>query len=104
MDLLPIFAMLFVLILVGMIVGSIMMFPIMRRLGALLEQRLQNRLPDDVLVRELRNLASAIHSVQHQVGQLAERQARLESQSLDSDRLRLPVGSRNESLAPPSRS
>ena len=93
MDLIPIFAMLFVLILVGMIVGSIMMFPIMRRLGALLEQRLQNRLPDDVLVRELRNVASAIHSLQHQVGQLSERQANIEARLPERDSLRLPVGS-----------
>jgi len=96
MDLLPIFAMLFVLILVGMIVGSILVFPIMRRLGALIEQRLQNRLPDDVLVRELRNLASTIHSLQHQVGQLNERQAQIEARLPDRDTLRLPVGSGKE--------
>jgi hypothetical protein len=96
MDLLPIFAMLFVLILVGMIVGSILVFPIMRRLGALLEQRLQNRLPDDVLVRELRNLASTIHSLQHQVGQLSERQAHIEALLPDRDALRLPVGTGKE--------
>jgi hypothetical protein len=96
MDLLPIAAMLFVLILVGMILGSILLYPIIRRLGTLLEQRLQNRLPDDVMVRELRNLASAIHSVQHQVGQLSERQAHIEALLPDRDALRLPVGSGKE--------
>ena len=96
MDLLPIAAMLFVLILVGMILGSILLYPIIRRLGALLEQRLQNRLPDDVMVRELRNLASAIHSVQHQVGQLSERQAHIEALLPDRDALRLPVASGKE--------
>jgi hypothetical protein len=92
MDLIPIAAMLFVIILVGMVMGTILLFPIVRRLGALLEQRLQNRLPDDVMVRELRNLASAIHSVQHQVGQLSERQANIEARLPDRDALRLPVG------------
>ena len=96
MDLIPIFAMLFVIILVGMVMGTILLFPIVRRLGALLEQRLQNRLPDDVMVRELRNLASAIHSVQHQVGQLSERQANIEARLPDRDTLRLPVGSGKE--------
>jgi len=96
MDLLPIISMLFVLILVGMILGSILLYPIIRRLGALLEQRLQNRLPDDVMVRELRNLASAIHSVQHQVGQLSERQAHIEALLPDRDALRLPVASGKE--------
>ena len=96
MDLIPIFAMLFVIILVGMVMGTILLFPIVRRLGALLEQRLQNRLPDDVMVRELRNLASASHSVQHQVGQLSERQANIEARLPDRDTLRLPVGSGKE--------
>src|ERR1044072_707650 len=97
MDLIPIAAMLFVIILVAMVMGTILLFPIVRRLGALLEQRLQNRLPDDVMVRELRNLASAIHSVQHQVGQLSERQATIESRLPDRDGpLRLPVGSGKE--------
>jgi hypothetical protein len=93
MDLIPIAAMLFVIILAGMGFGTILLFPITRRLGTLLEQRLQNRLPDDVMVRELRNLASAIHSVQHQVGQLSERQAHIEALLPDRDAMRLPVGS-----------
>jgi hypothetical protein len=96
MDLIPIAAMLFVIILVAMVMGTILLFPIIRRLGALLEQRLQNRLPDDVMVRELRNLASAIHSVQHQMGQLSERQANIEARLPDRDALRLPVGSGKE--------
>ena len=100
MDYIPVFAMLFVLILAAMILGSILLFPIIRRLGMLLEQRLQNRLPDDVMVRELRNLASAIHSVQHQVGavqnqvgQLSERQAQMEARLPDREALQLPVAS-----------
>ena len=96
MDLIPIFAMLFVIILVAMVTGTILLYPIVGRLGKLLEQRLQNRLPDDVMVRELRNLASAIHSVQHQVGQLSERQANIEARLPDRDSLRLPVGTGKE--------
>jgi len=84
---------LFVIILVAMVMGTILLYPIVTRLGKLLEQRLQNRLPDDVMVRELRNLASAIHSVQHQVGQLSERQANIEARLPERDSLRLPVGS-----------
>lgn len=96
MDLIPIAAMLFVIILVAMVTGTILLYPIVGRLGKLLEQRLQNRLPDDVMVRELRNLASAIHSVQHLVGQLSERQANIEARLPDRDSLRLPVGTGKE--------
>ena len=96
MDLIPIAAMLFVIILVAMVTGTILLYPIVGRLGKLLEQRLQNRLPDDVMVRELRNLASAIHSVQHQVGQLSERQANIEARLPDRDSLRLPIGTGKE--------
>ena len=96
MDLIPIAAMLFVIILVAMVTGTILLYPIVGRLGKLLEQRLQNRLPDDVMVRELRNLASAIHSVQHQVGQLSERQANIEARLPYRDSLRLPVGTGKE--------
>ena len=96
MDLIPIAAMLFVIILVAMVTGTILLYPIVGRLGKLLEQRLQNRLPDDVMVRELCNLASAIHSVQHLVGQLSERQANIEARLPDRDSLRLPVGTGKE--------
>ena len=92
MDLIPIAAMLMVLGLVGMVLGSILMFPLSRRLAALLEQKLQNRLPDDVMVRELRNVGAALQVMQHQLAQLAERQARIESQLPDAQHLRLPVG------------
>ena len=93
MDLNDIAAFIFVLLLVGMFFGTILVFPIMRKLAALLEQKLQNRLPEDVLVKELRNLGAGLQLIQHQVSQLAERQARIEAQLPDADRLKLPVGS-----------
>jgi hypothetical protein len=89
-DLLPF---LFVLTLVGMVFGFILMFPIMRQLAKLLEQRVQNRIPDDLLVEELRNVGATLQVMQHQLAQLSERQARIESQLPDADHLRLPVGS-----------
>jgi len=92
MNLNDVAAFIFVLILVGMFLGTILFFPIMRKLAALLEQKLQNRLPDDVLVKELRNVGAALQTLHRQVAQLSERQARIEAQLPDAERLRLPVG------------
>ena len=96
MDINTLAAFVFVLMLVGMFFGTILVFPIMRKVAALLEQRLQNRLPDDVMVKELRNVGAALQVMQHQIAQLAERQARIEAQLPDADRLKLPVGSGRE--------
>jgi hypothetical protein len=93
MDLTVFASFLFVLMLAGMGLGTILLFPIMRRLGAVLEQRLQNRPLDDALVTELRSLGESIQAVQHQLAQLSERQARLGSEVPEADHLRLPVGS-----------
>jgi Tfp pilus assembly protein PilO len=93
MDLNDIAGYVFVLLLVSIVFGSILVFPIMRKLAALMEQKLQNRLPDDVMVRELRNVGAALQTMQHQIAQLSERQARIEAQLPDADRLKLPVGS-----------
>ena len=96
MDFIPFAAMLFVLILVGMVLGSILMFPIMRKVAALLEQKLQHRLPDDVMVRELRNVGQALQVMQQQIAQLSDRQTRIETRLQNADRLELPVGSRRD--------
>lgn len=96
MDLNDIAAFIFVLLLVGMFFGTILVFPIMRKLAALLEQKLQNRLPDDVMVKELRNVGAALQVMQHQMAQLAERQSRIEARLPDADHLKLPVGSGRE--------
>jgi len=93
MDLNDIAGYVFVLLLVSIVFGSILVFPIMRKLAALMEQKLQNRLPDDVMVRELRNVGAALQAMQHQIAQLSERQARIEAQLPEADRLKLPVGS-----------
>ena len=97
MDINQIASFVFVLMLVSIVFGSILVFPIMRKLAALLEQKLQNRLPDDVLVRELRNVGASLQMLQHQVAQLSERQAHVESLLPDRDALRLPVGSGKDS-------
>jgi hypothetical protein len=74
MDLTPLAGMVFTLILMMMIGGFILLFPLSRRLGALLESRIQEKKqvvsPDPDLAR----LTEVVHSLQNQVQSLIERQ------------------------------
>jgi hypothetical protein len=78
--------MIFVLILVVLVGGGILLYPLSRRLGALLESRIENEMqPGGSELGELRELVAALAE---QVERLSDRQAFteqvLESRSRDS--------------------
>jgi hypothetical protein len=90
MDPMPIVSMLFTLVLAAMVGGFILLFPISRRLGAYLEQRLEGRLGGDGSAAERRELESAVRSLQREIERLSERQAFTEALLSDRDPLLLP--------------
>jgi hypothetical protein len=73
MDIVPLAGMLFTLLLFGMIGGFILLFPIARRLGAYLEQRIGEGKPDRGSP-DLRRLESSVRSLQEEVARLSDRQ------------------------------
>ena len=78
--------MIFALILVALVGGGILLYPLSRRLGQLLESRIENELqPSESELRELRELVASLAG---QVERLSDRQAFteqvLESRSQDS--------------------
>ena len=82
--------MLFALILVAMIGGFILLLPISRRLGALLEQKLAGKLDaDDRSLGELRRLEATVRALQEEVERVGERQAFTESLLSERDPLLL---------------
>lgn len=96
MDILPLAGMLFSLLVVLIIAGSILTFPIMRRLGKLLEMRIEERRQDGPQAgrlesAELDALREIVEGLQTDVDRLAERQAFAE---------RLLERGREESKAP----
>ena len=76
--------MIFSLLSLVIIGGIILMYPLTRRLGQLLEQRLEERKAGGAVVgqgvdpAELRELRSALRSVEGEVARLGERQQFLE--------------------------
>lgn len=63
------------LLLVAMIGGFILLFPLSRRLGALLEEKvLQSKRPPVPQTEELRALHDQVHDLQNEVRRLSERQ------------------------------
>ena len=66
--------MVFTLILVGMVGGFILVRPITRRLGALLEQRLNSQ-ASSLSPADVRKLREAVESLRAELDQLSERQA-----------------------------
>jgi hypothetical protein len=99
MDMLPIAGMLFSLLLVGMIAGFILLFPISRRMGALLEQKVKGKLDDDRALEEVKRLEATVRSLQDEVERLVERQAFTDS--LLSEREPLLLRDRSETDAKP---
>lgn len=67
--------MLFTLIILAMIGGFILLLPITRRLGAILEQRLNSRATTDIAPAEARQLEATIQALRADLEQLSERQA-----------------------------
>jgi hypothetical protein len=75
-----------------MVGGFILLFPITRRLGALLEQRLQGRPTDEKSIAELRQLESTVRALQQEIEQLSERQVFTESLLSERQQVQLPKG------------
>lgn len=90
MDPMAIAGMLFTLVLAAMVGGFILLFPVTRRLGAFLEQRLRGRLGEEAPAAEVRRLESAVRSLQQEFDRLSERQAFTESLLSERDPLLLP--------------
>ena len=101
MEIVPIAGMLFSLLLVGMIAGFILLFPISRRMGALLEQKVKGKLDDDRALEEVRRLEATVRTLQEEVERLVDRQAFTDS--LLSEREPMLLRDRNETgEKPPS--
>ena len=99
MDMLPIAGMLFSLLFFGMIAGFILLFPISRRMGALLEQKVKGKLDDDRALEEVKRLEATVRSLQEEVERLVDRQAFTDS--LLSEREPLLLRDRGETDAKP---
>lgn len=75
MDLIPIAGMLFSLLMVLVIGGLILLFPISRRLGKFLELRIDERMEWDTLPKEAMNeLMTVVEELQSEVQRLRDRQ------------------------------
>ena len=95
MDLDVVAGMFFTLVLVAMVGGFFLLLPISRRLGTILEQRLNERSASDAVPEQVRQLRAAVQSLRAEVERLAERQEFTDA-LLASDRT-LHVGRTEES-------
>lgn len=75
MDIVPLAGMLFALLVVLIIAGTILMLPVMRRLGRLLETKSEEQRRAALPAKELAGLQEAIEGLEAEVSRLAERQA-----------------------------
>ena len=85
----PLAGMLFTLILVGMVGGFIILLPITRRLGAILERRLNDK-PDNTSAEQIRQLQAAVLSLRADLEQLSEQQQFTEAMLAERRPRRLP--------------
>jgi hypothetical protein len=73
MDLIPLAGMIFTLIMLIIVGGFILLFPLSRRLGLLLESRIAEKKPM-ASEPEIARLRESVQALQDQVGSLIERQ------------------------------
>jgi hypothetical protein len=90
MDPMALGGMLFTLILVAMIGGFILLLPITRRLGAILEQRLSADAAAGLPAERVRRLESAVQALTDELERLAERQEFTEALLSERRPLTLP--------------
>lgn len=90
LDPVVVLGMLFSLIVLAMVGGFILLFPITRRLGAILEQRLNEKRPTSISSNQVRELEAAIQALRTDVDHLVERQEFAESLLQERNSLRLP--------------
>jgi hypothetical protein len=88
--------MLFSLIVIAMVAGFILLLPITRRLGPLLEQRLNEKGGTAASENRIRQLEAAIQALRADVEQLTERQEFAESLLEERKTARLPSEQRTE--------
>lgn len=89
-DIIPLAGMLFSLLVVLVIGAMILLFPLSKRLGQLLEMRLeQQRSGDAVPKQELEELRRIVESLQSEMSLLSERQQFMERLLESGDRPRL---------------
>jgi hypothetical protein len=82
----------FTLILTALVGGFIMLYPVSRRLGQLLESKLQNKNgPPALTPAEIEALQQALNSLQGDVHRIAERQDFLEKLLSSEKRVPLPL-------------
>ena len=75
MDSVAIAGMIFSLLAIMMIGGFILLFPLSRRLGAVLEQRLREKDSAEASAEQIEELRRAVRSLEAEVRALSERQA-----------------------------
>ena len=89
-DIIPIAGMIFSLLMVLLIGGFILLVPLSKRLGQLLEMRLQQQRSGDVLpADQLEDLRRMVESIQSEVALLSERQQFTERLLERGDRTRV---------------
>jgi cell division protein FtsB len=89
MDPLALAGMVFTLLVILMIGGFILLFPVSRRLGKVLERWLEEKRPGGK-EPEIAQLRAAVQALEREVRSLSERQDFVESLSLGDDRPALP--------------
>lgn len=91
MDPLALAGMVFTLLVILMIGGFILLFPVSRRLGKVLERWLEEKRPAGK-EPEVAQLRAAVQALEREVRSLSERQDFVESLRLGDDRPTLPPG------------
>jgi hypothetical protein len=80
----------FTLILIGFVGGFILLYPVSRRLGQLLESKLQNKNGPELTPDQIETLQQALNSLQGDVRRLTDRQDFLEKLLSGEKRAALP--------------
>lgn len=93
--------MIFTLVLTGLIGGFILIHPLTKRLGALMESKLRAE-KDGAPAAEVRKLAEAVRSLEMEVRSLRERQEFTDKLLAPREREKFPVDASRERLTPPT--
>lgn len=92
--------MVFTLVFTGLIGGFILLYPLSKRLGALMESKLKSQ-SEGAPQADVRKLAEAVRSLEREVHSLRERQEFTDSLLAPRDREKVPVEASRERLTRP---
>jgi hypothetical protein len=92
MDPMALAGMIFTLITLVLIGGFILLFPLTRQLGKVLEQRLEDKRPPALDRADVARLREALESLERQVQSLTDRQEFVEGLLRGGERVSLPRG------------